>query len=70
MVNIASYDNPEQAYIVAGMLNSNGIPAMVQNNNNLYVPIFNGINVMVPDDDAEKAVKLLQEHDDSNSTGK
>ncbi|MBD5370397.1 MAG: DUF2007 domain-containing protein [Bacteroides sp.] len=64
MVNIASYDNPEQAYIVAGMLNSNGIPAMVQNNNNLYVPIFNGVNVMVPDKDAEKALILVRQHDE------
>ncbi|MDE5874149.1 MAG: DUF2007 domain-containing protein [Muribaculaceae bacterium] len=61
---LATYSTIEDAYIVKGMLESNGIPALVRNENNLYVPIFDGVSVMVFEKDFEKARKLLEEHGD------
>lgn len=63
-VILASYNTPEEAYILAGMLRSNGIPAMVSNENSLYVPVFNGVNVSVFEQDLARARKLMSEHGD------
>lgn len=60
----AVYNTPEEAYIVKGMLESNGIPAMVANENNLYVPVFNGVNVFVFERDYEKARSLIESYGD------
>ncbi len=62
-VTLASYDSPQEAYLVKGMLESNGIPAMVENLNNLYVPVFNGCNVVINSKYLDEARKLLAEHD-------
>lgn len=61
---LVTYSTPEEAYIVKGMLESNGIPALVRNENNLYVPVFDGVSVVVFEKDLEKARKLLDEHGD------
>lgn len=63
-VILASYNSTEEAYIVKGMLECNGIPAMVANENNLYVPVFNGINVLVFEKDLARARQLMEEHGD------
>lgn len=63
-VTLETYNTPEEAYIVKGMLADEGIPAVVQDNNNLYVPVFNGVDLLVPQEDYEKASKLIKEHDD------
>lgn len=65
-VTLQSYNTPEEAYLVAGMLKNNGIPAMVENLNNLYVPIFNGVNLVVFADDADRARELLASHGDAS----
>ena len=60
LVTVATYSSPEEAYIVKGMLESNGVPAIVVNDDNLYVPVFNGVRVQVNASDAEKAEALLR----------
>lgn len=69
-VTLQSYSTPEEAYVVAGMLKSNGIPAMVENLNNLYVPIFNGVNLVVYAEDADRARQLLEENGDLQDPGR
>lgn len=59
LVTIANYGSIEEAYIVKGMLESNGIPAMVINDTNLYVPVFNGVRLQVRASDAKKAEALI-----------
>ncbi|MDE6444302.1 MAG: DUF2007 domain-containing protein [Muribaculaceae bacterium] len=61
---LATYSTLAEAYIIKGMLEANGIPALVRNENNLYVPIFDGVSVMVFEKDFDKAKKLLEEHGD------
>ncbi|MDE6008745.1 MAG: DUF2007 domain-containing protein [Muribaculaceae bacterium] len=63
-VTLATYSTLSEAYIVKGMLEANGIPALVRNENNLYVPVFDGVSVMVFEKDLERAKKLLEEHGD------
>ncbi|MDE6316835.1 MAG: DUF2007 domain-containing protein [Muribaculaceae bacterium] len=59
LVTIANYSSIEEAYIVKGMLESNGIPTMVINDDNLYVPVFNGVRLQVRASDAKKAEALI-----------
>ena len=47
-----------------GMLEANGIPSMVSDQNNLYVPIFGGVTLLVAEKDIEKARELLRQHHD------
>lgn len=64
MVVLDNYPNPQEAAIVQGMLESNGIPCAVQDNNNLYVPVFGGVTLMVREQDLARARELLREHGD------
>lgn len=63
-VILTSYNSPEEAAIVAGMLRSNGIPCEIENRNNLYVPTFNGVDIIVFEKDLQRARQLLSEHKD------
>ena len=63
-VTLASYSNIQEASIIRGMLESNGIPAMISDNNNLYVPVFGGVAVIVDEKDAARAEALLRENGD------
>lgn len=63
-VILTSYNSPEEAAIVAGMLRSNGIPCEIENRNNLYVPTFNGVDIIVFEKDLQRGRQLLSEHKD------
>lgn len=63
-VILTTYNSPEEAAIVAGMLRSNGIPCEVENRNNLYVPVFNGADIRVFERDYARARQLLSLHDE------
>ena len=64
MVTLESFSTPQEAAIVQGMLEANGIPSMVSDQNNLYVPIFGGVTLLVAEKDIEKARELLRQHHD------
>ena len=64
MVPLTNFPTLEDAMIVQGMLESNGIPSVISNQNNLYVPIFGGVTLMVREDDYERARQLLSEHNE------
>lgn len=64
LVTLTTYANLQDAYIVKGMLEEHGIPAAVSDENNLYVPVFNGAKLMVRASDAERARQLLNEFND------
>lgn len=61
-VLLTTYSSPEEAAIVVGMLRSNGIPCEIENRNNLYVPIFNGVDIIVFEKDFERARNLIEQH--------
>ena len=63
-VTLAPYSTLAEAYIIKGMLESHGIKTIVRNENNLYVPIFDGVSIMVLEKDLERALLLLRENDD------
>ena len=63
-VTLATYSTLAEAYIIKGMLESHGIKTIVRNENNLYVPIFDGVSIMVLEKDLERALILLRENDD------
>lgn len=63
-VLLTSYNSVEEAEIVAGMLRSNGIPCEVENRNNLYVPVFNGADLIVFEKDYNQARQLIQANND------
>lgn len=46
------------------MLEDHQIPAMIADENNLYVPFFQGVRVIVRESDLEKARALLKEFHD------
>lgn len=56
---LENYNTIDEAYIVRGMLASNGIPAVVIDRTNLYVPVFGGIDLMVPQAMLERARGLI-----------
>lgn len=64
MVVLENYPNIQDASIVQGMLEANGIPCMVSDQNNLYVPVFGGVSLLVRQQDFERARQLLKEHHD------
>ena len=64
MVAIENYPNMQEAAIVQGMLEANGIPCVVSDDNNMYVPVFGGVTLYVPDQDAQRARELLIKHKD------
>ena len=59
LVKLDVYETPQEAYLVKGLLESNGIRAMVQDGDNLYVPVFNGVSLYVDDSDLAAARRLL-----------
>lgn len=59
LVTIDNYNSLEEAYIVKGMLENNGIPALVINDTNLYVPVFNGVRLQVRKNDEKRALALI-----------
>ena len=59
-VTVATFSNMQEASIVQGMLESNGIPSMISDQNNLYVPVFGGVNLLVYERDAPRALELLK----------
>lgn len=63
-VTLATYSTLAEAYIIKGMLESHGIKTIVRNENNLYVPIFDGVSIMVLEKDLERALLLLRENED------
>ena len=65
MVTISNFPNEQEAAIAQGMLESNGIPSMVSDQNNLYVPVFGGVALMVREQDADRARHLLASHHDN-----
>lgn len=67
MVVLENYPNPQEAAIVQGMLEANGIPCVVSDQNNLYVPVFGGVSLLVPDEDLERARQLLKSHHDTTN---
>lgn len=69
MVKLRDFSFLDEAYIVKGMLESNGIPGVVQENSlySVYPTPYAGqpaATLYVPDDLAEKAEKLLSLHDE------
>lgn len=64
MVILSNYPNEQEALIVQGMLEANGIPSVISDQNNLYVPVFGGVSLLVRDDDLEQARQLLLDHHD------
>ena len=65
---IASFSSPEEAYIVKGMLESNGIPVELSNAtiSSVYpmTDTWAPVELMVPDTAAEKARSLMADHRD------
>ena len=64
MVTLSNFPNVQDASIAQGMLEANGIPSVVSDQNNLYVPIFGGVSLLVREEDLERARQLLREHKD------
>lgn len=60
LVTIDNYNSLEEAYIVKGMLENNGIPTLVIDDNNLYVPVFNGVRLQVRKSDENRALSLIK----------
>ena len=65
MVTLSNFPNEQEAAIVQGMLEANGIPAVVSDQNNLYVPVFGGVSLLVREEDLAAAQKLLHEHNNA-----
>lgn len=63
-VVLTTYNSPEEAAIVAGMLRSNNIPCTIENRSNLYVPVFNGVDIIVFEKDYARARDLISDHHD------
>lgn len=61
MVVLSSFPSMPDAMIVKGMLEAHGISVVVSDRNNLYVPVFGGVDLMVNEHDYERARKLLDE---------
>ena len=64
MVVISSYPSMPDAAIVKGMLGSHGIESVLKDRNNLYVPVFGGVDLLVNESDYDRARRLLDEHKD------
>lgn len=64
-IAIREYDNAGQAFIDKGMLENNGIPALVEENSlsKLYPGTFSGsVKLYVDEQYASEAVALLESH--------
>lgn len=69
MVLLEEYDTPQEAYIVQGMLEANGIDASVSDNS--FSSVFpapdagtGSVQLFVAEKDVEKARELLRLHHD------
>lgn len=65
MVALENYPNAQEAAIVQGMLEANGILCVVSDQNNLYVPVFGGVTLYVKEKDLARAKELLIKHKDN-----
>lgn len=65
MVVLSSYPSMPDAAIVKGMLESHGIESVLKDRNNLYVPVFGGVDLLVNESDYDRARRLLDEHKDA-----
>lgn len=70
MVLLDNYQNMEEASIIVGMLEENGIPCYVSDDNNLYVPVFGGVSVYVREHDLDAARKLTNTNSEANPQDK
>lgn len=63
VVIIRRYSNPDEAYIDAGMLSANGIDCEVDGGSvsTLLPYLQNSVSLLVRQEDAESAVKLLSD---------
>ncbi len=73
LVHLASYASDAQAHIVQGMLDSNGIPSVL--NGEIISGVMgiqllpnDSIRLMVRECDADRALQLLAEHGDDNQS--
>lgn len=65
MVLLSSYPTMPDAMIVQGMLQSHGIQTVLQDRNNMYVPVFGGVDMLVSEADYDRARQLLDDHQDA-----
>lgn len=63
---IASFNTIQEAMILKGMLEANDIPAFISDHNNLYVPVFGGVDVVIYQRDREKAQSLIDAESENN----
>ncbi|MCM1369227.1 MAG: DUF2007 domain-containing protein [Candidatus Amulumruptor caecigallinarius] len=63
-VILESYNSMPDAAIVQGMLEAHGIEVMLDNRNNIYVPVFGGVDLIVDKEDYDRARCLLTEFKD------
>lgn len=66
MVELSNFPTLQDAMIVQGMLEANEIPSVISDQNNLYVPVFGGVSLMVREADYANARMLLASHRDIN----
>jgi hypothetical protein len=63
MKTVATFLDIQEAHIVKGILESEGIPAVVVDENTtsliLYSPAIGGVRLQVPDDDYPRAMNVL-----------
>ena len=66
MITIAAYDNSVEAYIVKGMLEANGIRAVVHNEHlSAVIPVIGSIGVKIDEENETIARKILAEYEKS-----
>lgn len=65
MTPLSNFPTLQDAAIIQGMLEANGIPSVLSDQNNLYVPVFGGVTVLVREQDLDKAIELLRDHNDA-----
>lgn len=63
-VTLAVYKDIQEASIIQGMLNANGIHSTISDHNNLYVPYFGGVELLVYESDLPRAKELIGKHDE------
>lgn len=68
MVTLSNFPNIQDAAIAKGMLETHGIPCVISDQNNLYVPIFGGVSLLVPEEDIDEARRLLFDHKDEQNS--
>ncbi|MCH5219295.1 MAG: DUF2007 domain-containing protein [Muribaculaceae bacterium] len=65
MTPLSNFPTLQDAAIIQGMLEANGIPSVLSDQNNLYVPVFGGVTILVREQDLDKAIELLRDHNDA-----